>query len=152
MLRRGVLRGRLDDSRAEMVVEDLAHWPVDRISTRELARLAWQYRHNVGAYDAFYVAAARARECAVADGGRQADSGDGDRCGGAVRASWVRRQTMNVGCGTSKVTVMHYSIAIMTATVLVLLLVGAAKTIRLRRRLGRSRPRWRARPSPCTKR
>ena len=61
VLRRGVLRGRLDDGRAEMAVEDLAHWPVDRITNRELALLAWQYRHNVGAYDAFYVAAARAR-------------------------------------------------------------------------------------------
>lgn len=61
VLRRGVLRGQLDDGRAEMAVEDLARWPVDRISNRELALLAWQYRHNVGAYDAFYVAAARAR-------------------------------------------------------------------------------------------
>ena len=61
VLRRGVLLGRLDDARAELAVEDLAHWPVDRISHRELARQAWRYRHNVGAYDAFYVAAARAR-------------------------------------------------------------------------------------------
>ena len=61
MLRREVLLGRLDDARATLAVEDLAHWPVDRISHRELARLAWRYRHNVGAYDAFYVAAARAR-------------------------------------------------------------------------------------------
>ena len=59
VLRRGVLLGRLDDARAETAVEDLAHWPVDRISHRKLARLAWRYRHNVGAYDAFYVAAAR---------------------------------------------------------------------------------------------
>jgi predicted nucleic acid-binding protein len=61
VLRREVLLGRLDDARATLAVEDLAHWPVDRISHRELARLAWRYRHNVGAYDAFYVAAARAR-------------------------------------------------------------------------------------------
>ena len=61
VLRRGVLRGRLEEARATLAVEDLAHWPVDRISHRELAGLAWQYRHNVGAYDAFYVAAARAR-------------------------------------------------------------------------------------------
>ena len=60
VLRRGVLLGRLDDARAEVAVEDLARWPVDRISHRELARPAWRYRHNVGAYDAFYVAAARA--------------------------------------------------------------------------------------------
>ena len=59
VLRRGVLLGRLDDARAEMAVEDLAQWPVDRISHRELVRSAWRYRDNVGAYDAFYVAAAR---------------------------------------------------------------------------------------------
>ena len=61
VLRRGVLLDRLDEERATLAVEDLSRWPVDRISHRELARHAWQYRHNVGAYDAFYVAAARAR-------------------------------------------------------------------------------------------
>ncbi len=68
VLRRGVLLGRLDDARAETAVEDLAHWPVDRISHRKLARLAWRY--NVGAYDAFYVAAARALDAPMltADG------------------------------------------------------------------------------------
>ncbi len=36
---------------------------------------------------------------------------------------------MNVGCGAGKgVTVMHYSIAIMTAMVLVLLLAGCARS------------------------
>ena len=43
-----------------MVVEDLIAWPVDRISHRDLVLLAWQHRRNVSAYDAFYVAAARA--------------------------------------------------------------------------------------------
>ena len=32
VLRRGVLDGVLEEARAEMAVEDLAHWPVDRIS------------------------------------------------------------------------------------------------------------------------
>ena len=59
VLRREVLGGRLDDARAEKAVEYLAHWPVDRVSHRELGRLAWRYRYNVGAYDAFYVAVAR---------------------------------------------------------------------------------------------
>ena len=59
VLRRGVLRGVIEEARALMVVDDLAQWPVDRISHRALARLAWQYYHNVSAYDAFYVATAR---------------------------------------------------------------------------------------------
>jgi predicted nucleic acid-binding protein len=60
VLRRAVLQGRIDEPRAQMVVNDLARWPVDRISHRVLAQLAWQHRRNVSAYDAFYVAAARA--------------------------------------------------------------------------------------------
>ena len=61
VLRRAVLNGHLEEARAEMVIGDLLQWPVDRISHRALAPLAWQYRRNVSAYDAFYVAAARAR-------------------------------------------------------------------------------------------
>ena len=59
-LRRAVLSGRLEEARAQMVVDDLTHWPVDRISHRSLAPLAWQYHRNISVYDAFYVAAARA--------------------------------------------------------------------------------------------
>jgi predicted nucleic acid-binding protein len=59
-LRRAVLSGRLDEARAEMAVDDLTHWPVDRISHQSLGRLAWSYYQNVSACDAFYVAAARA--------------------------------------------------------------------------------------------
>ncbi len=61
VLRRAVLGGRLDEARAEMAVDDLTHWPVDRISHRSPARLAWHYYQSVNTYDAFYVAAARAQ-------------------------------------------------------------------------------------------
>ena len=60
VLRRAVLTQRLEAERAQMAVNDLIAWPVDRISHRGLALLAWQHRRNVSAYDAFYVAAARA--------------------------------------------------------------------------------------------
>ena len=60
VLRRAVLNGELGEARARMAVDDLVHWPVDRISHRPLAPLAWQHYQNVSAYDAFYVAAARA--------------------------------------------------------------------------------------------
>ncbi len=43
-----------------MAVQDLGRWPVDRVSHPRLARLAWEHIHNLSAYDAFYVAAARA--------------------------------------------------------------------------------------------
>ena len=58
-LRRAVLKGRLKESRAHLAVEDLVTWPVERISHRTLAGLAWEHRHNLSAYDALYVAAAR---------------------------------------------------------------------------------------------
>ncbi len=58
VLRRAVFRHRLEEARAWTAVNDLSKWPVDRISHRELAPLAWQRYHNVSAYDAFYVAAA----------------------------------------------------------------------------------------------
>lgn len=61
VLRRAVLTGRLEDARAEIALSDLAIWPIDRISHQALALSAWQYYRNVSAYDAFYIAAARAR-------------------------------------------------------------------------------------------
>ena len=58
VLRRAVLNRHLGEARAQMAIDDLAHWPVYRVSLQPLAPLAWQYRRNVSAYDAFYVAAA----------------------------------------------------------------------------------------------
>lgn len=60
VLRRGVLNGHLQEGRAVMAVEDLEHWPVERIAHRSLGRLAWQYYRNISVYDAFYVAVASA--------------------------------------------------------------------------------------------
>ncbi len=59
ILRRAVLRQRLDDRRARLALEDLASWPINRLRHAALVREAWRHRHNVSAYDAFYVAAAR---------------------------------------------------------------------------------------------
>ena len=62
VLRRAVLHGHLEETRALLAVDDLVHWPVERIPHRNLALLAWQYRHNLSAYDAFYVATARTHD------------------------------------------------------------------------------------------
>ena len=69
-LRGAVLGGRLDEARALAALDDLTDWPLDRIPNRTLARLAWRHLHNVSAYDAFYIAAARAHDAALltADG------------------------------------------------------------------------------------
>ena len=70
VLRRAVLHENLPEERAVTALEDLATWPVQRISHRALARSAWRHRHNLTAYDAFYVAAARAWDASLltADG------------------------------------------------------------------------------------
>ncbi|MFQ5738472.1 MAG: type II toxin-antitoxin system VapC family toxin [Acidobacteriota bacterium] len=67
VLRRAVLRRQLDEHRARVALQDLNDWPVDRIAH---LREAWQHRHNVSAYDAFYVAAARVYDASLltADG------------------------------------------------------------------------------------
>lgn len=59
VLRRAVLSGRLSEIRALMAIEDLAQWPVDRISHQALVRMAWRYHRNVSAYDAVYLSVAR---------------------------------------------------------------------------------------------
>ena len=58
-LRRAVAKKNIAETRAVAAIEDLSDWQIDRISHRALARLAWRYRHNASAYDAFYVATAR---------------------------------------------------------------------------------------------
>ena len=59
-LRRAVLEGSLEERRARTATRALINFPVDRIDHRVLLPLAWQHYRNVTAYDAFYVAAARA--------------------------------------------------------------------------------------------
>jgi predicted nucleic acid-binding protein len=70
VLRRAVLRQQLAAERAELALADLLAWPIERIAHTALLREAWRHRHNVSAYDAFYVAAARLYDASLltADG------------------------------------------------------------------------------------
>jgi len=70
VLRRAVLGGRLGESRASLALDDLAIWNVRRLAHAPLLREAWTLRHNVSAYDAMYLAAARLHGAALltADG------------------------------------------------------------------------------------
>src|SRR5881397_2333159 len=65
-----VLAGRLRERRAAEAVDDLRSWGVERLAHRLLLEDAWSLRGHVTAYDALYVAAARARHAALvtADG------------------------------------------------------------------------------------
>ncbi len=70
VLRRALLQNRLEEHRARLALEDLGGWPVERVSHASLLQEAWKHRHNVSAYDAFYVAVARLYEAPLltADG------------------------------------------------------------------------------------
>jgi predicted nucleic acid-binding protein len=70
VIRREVLAGRLKEKRAAEAVMDLRDWGIERLSHRLLLDVAWELRGHVTAYDALYVAAARARDAALvtADG------------------------------------------------------------------------------------
>ena len=57
-----MLGGRLEEARARLIIGVLLLWPIERISHRALAPLAWEHYQNISAYDALYVAAARARD------------------------------------------------------------------------------------------
>jgi predicted nucleic acid-binding protein len=70
VLRKLVLRGEIPDDRAVAALNDLPLWQIQRLAATDLLREAWSLRHNVNAYDAFYVAAARLYDAQVltADG------------------------------------------------------------------------------------
>lgn len=70
VLRKLLLAGRISESRAAEAMDDLSAWDVERVAHRPLAQLAWSFRNNVTAYDAFYLAAAHLCDAAVltADG------------------------------------------------------------------------------------
>ncbi len=59
VIRRAVLHEKLSQDRALIAVNDLKRWPVERIASRDLLEIAWGYRNNLSAYDAFYAAAAK---------------------------------------------------------------------------------------------
>lgn len=64
-MRNMVLHDDIDEARALTALADLDAMPVERISSRTLIPLAWGYYHNITAYDALYVAAAKAHGATV---------------------------------------------------------------------------------------
>ena len=70
MLRRAVHTDEITEDRAQMAIADLVDWGIRRLAHRLLVQEAWGFRHNVTAYDALYLAAARLHEAHVltADG------------------------------------------------------------------------------------
>ena len=62
VLRRAVLHQKLPEARAQLAIQILSDWPLNRVPHTALVQEAWRLRHNVTAYDAFYVAVAKLYE------------------------------------------------------------------------------------------
>ncbi|HEX2165189.1 MAG TPA: type II toxin-antitoxin system VapC family toxin [Thermoanaerobaculia bacterium] len=70
-LRRALARGRLDDERALLALQDLADLPLVRHGHQSLLGRVLALRHNLSAYDATYAALAERLDATLvtADGG-----------------------------------------------------------------------------------
>jgi len=60
VIRGHFLRGHVDRSGAESTINRLHDWPGERLTHRPFLSRAWELRHNVRGWDAFYVALAEA--------------------------------------------------------------------------------------------
>jgi predicted nucleic acid-binding protein len=80
IIRRDHLRGLLDGTAAQLATEELRDWPGERFSHRPLLDRAWELRHNVRAWDAFYVALAEALDATLITRDRRLGRVHGLRC------------------------------------------------------------------------
>jgi predicted nucleic acid-binding protein len=60
VVRRHWLAGLVDETTAQLAVDDLATWPGQRFGHRLLLPRAWELRHTVRSWDGLYVALAEA--------------------------------------------------------------------------------------------
>ncbi|MFN2568803.1 MAG: type II toxin-antitoxin system VapC family toxin [Candidatus Dormibacteria bacterium] len=67
-IRRLVRRGELTDERGAEAIADLGAMPLRLLPMRGLLEVVWSLRHNLSAYDAAYVALARALRCPLITG------------------------------------------------------------------------------------
>lgn len=65
VLRRYTISGQLDAERGEAAVTDLSEFPMRRHSHGVLMQRVWALRHNLGAYDAIYLALAESLDAAL---------------------------------------------------------------------------------------
>jgi predicted nucleic acid-binding protein len=80
VIRRDHMLGRLDGTAAAQAVEDLASWPGERFGHQSLLARAWELRHNVRGWDAFYVALAEVMQAPLLTLDRRLAAAHGPRC------------------------------------------------------------------------
>lgn len=79
VLRGWTLSGQITPARAEAALVDLNDLGVTLFDLSPLAWPAWQWRHNLSAYDACYVALAEALDCGLVTTDRRLAAAVGDR-------------------------------------------------------------------------
>lgn len=80
VLRRGVANKQLPAEVATMAHQDLLRLPVDLFGYEPFAERVWQLRHNVTAYDGWYVAVAEALDAPVATLDERLAAAQGPTC------------------------------------------------------------------------
>jgi predicted nucleic acid-binding protein len=80
VIRRHEIEGRLDATAATQAVDDLYAWPGERFGHRGLLSRAWDLRHNIRGWDAFYVALAEALDGTVLTLDRRLPRANGPTC------------------------------------------------------------------------
>lgn len=77
---RHALTGALDPTAARQAVEELREWPGERFGHRALLDRAWELRHNVRGWDAFYVALAESFDATLLTLDGRLAAATGPRC------------------------------------------------------------------------
>ncbi|HEX2362004.1 MAG TPA: type II toxin-antitoxin system VapC family toxin [Jiangellaceae bacterium] len=80
VIRRELLRGRLDRTAASQAIEDLEAWPGERFGHRSLLARAWELRDTVRGWDAMYVALAEALDAVLVTTDRRLANAPGPEC------------------------------------------------------------------------
>jgi predicted nucleic acid-binding protein len=77
VIRRELMLGKLDQTAAELAIEDMRSWPGERFGHRFLLSRAWELRDTVRGWDAMYVALAEALDATLVTTDRRlADAAD----------------------------------------------------------------------------
>lgn len=80
IIKRDRYRALLDDTAADLAVNDLLSWPAERFSITPLVERVWNLRANVRVWDAFYVALAEALDAPVVTMDQRLARAMGPRC------------------------------------------------------------------------
>ncbi len=80
VIRGHFLRGHVDRSGAELSIDRLRDWAGERFTHRPFLSRAWELRHNVRGWDAFYVALAEALDATLLTTDARLGRAKGPRC------------------------------------------------------------------------